>query len=155
MCPTGAIRALPLHEKAAAHMGLAIVDEATCLPLAGREACTLCSDECTAAGYQAIEFQRVHPELDDDGFPLEGSGFVAPIVVAERCVGCGLCQSRCNSINAKQKRLLEQSAIIVRNGPGREDRMANGSYVERHRAQEVAPQGEEGGDYLPDFLDED
>jgi polyferredoxin len=49
VCPTGAIRPLPMEEKRVARMGLAIV-QPTCLPLAGREACQLCVDECRAAG---------------------------------------------------------------------------------------------------------
>jgi Fe-S-cluster-containing hydrogenase component 2 len=66
VCPTGAIRALPMAEKRVARMGLAKV-ESFCLPLDGREACQLCVDECTAAGYNAIEFMRVHPTLDAEG----------------------------------------------------------------------------------------
>jgi len=41
-------------------------------PLAGKEACQLCVDECNAAGYRAIEFMRVHPQLDEKGQPLDG-----------------------------------------------------------------------------------
>ena len=74
VCPTGAIRALPLKEKKVARMGLAIVNEQTCLPFADREACQLCVDECNAAGYEAIEFTRVGTNVDDEGNPIEGTG---------------------------------------------------------------------------------
>jgi ferredoxin len=137
VCPTGAIRALPLAEKKVARMGLAIVNTQTCLPFAGTEACQLCVDECNAAGYRAIEFTRVHTELGDDGVPLEGTGYVAPVVLAEKCVGCGLCQTRCYGINVQERQVLDNSAIIVEAGPGKEDRLLRGSYVQL-RAEEEA-----------------
>jgi ferredoxin len=114
VCPTGAIRPLPLAEKKATRMGLAIVDERTCLPYAGKEACQLCVDECHAAGYHAIEFTRVGTQADAQGNPIEGTGFTAPVVMADKCVGCGLCQTRCNVINVKDKGLLTASAIVIR-----------------------------------------
>ena len=77
VCPTGAIRALPLAEKKAARMGLAVVNERTCLPHAGREACQLCVDECDAAGYHAIEFVGAGTKADENGNPI-GSGFKTP-----------------------------------------------------------------------------
>ncbi len=123
VCPTGAIRALPLEEKKTTRMGLAIVDEVTCLPFANLEACQLCVDECNAAGYEAIEFTRVHTEMDALGNPLEDSGHIAPVVIADKCVGCGLCQTRCHGINVDEKGLLEKSAIIIEAGEGREDRI--------------------------------
>jgi ferredoxin len=124
VCPTGAIRALPLEEKKACRMGLAIVNEQTCLPFAGREACQLCVDECHAAGYHAIEFVQVRTEVDDDtGLPIEGTGFSAPRVLADRCVGCGLCQTRCYAINVAEKGLLDASAIVIEAGEGKEDRL--------------------------------
>lgn len=129
VCPTGAIRALPLVEKKAARMGLAVVIP-TCLPLAGREACQLCVDECTSAGYNAIEFIRVGTKVDDDGKPLDDSGFLAPVVRDDLCVGCGLCQTRCFAINVQEKKLIAASAIVVEAGAGKEDRMMRGSYVE-------------------------
>lgn len=151
VCPTGAIRALPLEEKKVARMGLAIVNEATCLPLANREACQLCVDECNAAGYEAIEFINVHTELDDNGVPIDGSSFVAPVVLADKCVGCGLCQTRCYAINVKEKHLLDASAIIIKAGPGREDRMMTGSYLrlrDEERESSAAAFRESSGDFF-------
>jgi Pyruvate/2-oxoacid:ferredoxin oxidoreductase delta subunit len=160
VCPTGAIRALPLEEKRVARIGLAVVDQQTCLPYAGREACQLCVDECRLAGYDAFEFIRVGTELDAAGEPLEGSGFLAPTVRADRCVGCGLCQTRCYRINVKSKQLLTSSAVVVEAGAGNEDRLRDGSYCELRKAeqreQEAAdgPRGKEGSQhgYLPEFL---
>jgi formate hydrogenlyase subunit 6/NADH:ubiquinone oxidoreductase subunit I len=160
VCPTGAIRALPLHEKRVARMGLAVIDPQTCLPHAGREACQLCVDECRLAGYDAFELVRVGTELDVFGEPIEGSGFLAPTVQAERCVGCGLCQTRCYRINVKSKQWLTASAVVVEAGAGKEDRLQNGSYLELRQAEqrereaaqrELHKQGA-GHGYLPDFL---
>jgi len=161
VCPTGAIRALLLEEKRAARMGLAVVNKVTCLPHAGRGECQLCVDQCTAAGYQAIEFERVGIELDEEGYPIEDSGFLAPVVRADRCVGCGLCQTRCYGINVEEKGLFDRSAIEVFAGEGKEDRMMTGSYralreEERRREEERLRRLQErtGGDsYLPDFLE--
>jgi len=155
VCPTGAIRALTLEEKKAARMGLALVDESTCLPFAGRAACQLCVDECNAAGYCAIEFTQVGTELDENGTPIPGSGRRAPVVLADKCVGCGLCQTRCHVINVKQKRLLGKSSIMVEAGKGREDRLMRGSYIElRRREAELrakqgqGPRGRSGTEYF-------
>ena len=128
VCPTGAILPLPIEEKKDVRMGLAIVNEGTCLPFAGREACQLCVDECVAAGYDAIEFTRVGTEADGDGNPIEDSGYLAPAVLPDKCVGCGLCQTRCVSINVEEEQLLTESAIIVVAGEGKEDRFTNSSY---------------------------
>ncbi len=156
VCPTGAIRALPLEEKRVVRMGLAIVDQQTCLPLADREACQLCVDECVAAGYDAIEFTRVHTRVDADGQPLAGSGFLAPVVLPEKCVGCGLCQTRCHAINAKEKHLLDESAIVIVAGDGREDRLRTGSYIAlreieaAERAKTQRANSPEGAYFVPE-----
>ncbi|HAK96941.1 MAG TPA: 4Fe-4S ferredoxin [Planctomycetes bacterium] len=160
VCPTGAIRALPLEEKRAARMGLAIVDARACLPYAGREECRLCENECTAAGYRAIEFLRVGVAVDERGAAVPGTGFAAPVVLAEKCVGCGLCQTRCFNINVAGKKLLAESAIRIAAGPGREDRMRSGSYRALREAEQAAREKERrareaaagSGEYLPDFL---
>ena len=135
VCPTGAIRALPIKEKKAARMGLAIVNTDTCLPFAEREACQLCVDECAAAGYHAIEFIRIGTQLDETGEIIPDSGYLAPRVLEDQCVGCGLCQTRCHGINFEQKNLLKKSAIIIEAGPGKEDRLMHGSYLQLRQNQ--------------------
>ncbi len=160
VCPTGAIRALDLEEKRAARIGLAEVDRITCLPHAGREACQLCVDECRMAGYNAIEFGRVGGQVDEKGEPREDSGYLAPVVREDRCVGCGLCQMRCRGINVKSRSLLQHSAIRVFAGAGKEDRILSGSYRvlregrDESRREHRGRIDEAGGtnEYLPDFL---
>jgi ferredoxin len=147
VCPTGAIRALPLEEKKVARMGLAVVDEATCLPWAETEVCELCVDECRAAGYGAIEVERVGVQVDAEGMPIEDTGFLAPVVLADRCVGCGLCQSACFRIHVRHRGRLSRAAIVVVAGPGKEDRIRAGSYRElralRRREAEEARRARE------------
>ncbi|MCL5278985.1 MAG: 4Fe-4S binding protein [Planctomycetes bacterium] len=161
VCPTGAIRALTLEEKQAARIGLAQVDQRTCLPYAGRGACQLCVDECRMAGYNAIEFLRVGGAANEKGEPVEDSGRLAPAVREDRCVGCGLCQMRCHAINVKTQKLLQSSAIRVAAGGDREDRMLRGSYLALRKERARRKQDEEkmrstrnnaGSEYLPDFL---
>ncbi|MBT5927996.1 MAG: 4Fe-4S binding protein [Verrucomicrobia bacterium] len=135
VCPTGAIRTLPIEEKKVARMGLAIVNTDTCLPFAEREACQLCVDECAAAGYHAIEFTRVGTQADNFDQIIPESGYLAPRVLEDQCVGCGLCQTRCHGINVEQKNLLKESAIIIEAGPGKEDRMMHGSYLQLRQNQ--------------------
>lgn len=155
VCPTGAIRPLPLEEKRFARMGLAVVDETTCLPFANRQACQACVDECKDAGYNAIEFVRVHTEVDEAGKPIEESGYRAPVVLPDKCVGCGLCQMSCYRVNVKKGNLLGRSAIIAEAGEGKEDRLMTGSYSElreREARQRAAERrraiGETGNEYF-------
>jgi NAD-dependent dihydropyrimidine dehydrogenase PreA subunit len=156
VCPTGAIRELPLREKRAARLGLAVVNAETCLPHCGKEACGLCVDACAEAGYGAIEYVRVGIEYDDRGMPVGDSGFLAPVVLEDRCVGCGLCQARCRAVNVAEKRLLSASAVEVVAGPGREDRLVAGSYRdlqdERRRRKKPRQNETTESEYLPDFL---
>ena len=120
VCPTGAIRPLPIDEKRKVHMGLAAVNTKTCLPHAGEQDCQLCSDECRAAGYNAITMRVIQLEVGDvpDGAMSaleleEASRILAPFVDAEACVGCGLCEYRCRAVWAKQHGKLKTSAIVV------------------------------------------
>lgn len=153
VCPTGAIRAIPLEEKRHARMGLAIINQSTCLPIAGKEPCQLCVDECHAAGYDAIEFVRVGTSVDEFGQPIEGTGMLAPLMIDDKCVGCGLCQTRCYGINVAEKGLLTESAVVIKAGGNHEDRLMTGSYVElRNSSQPRADGAAESTEYLPEFL---
>ncbi len=127
VCPTGAIRPLPIEEKRRTHMGLAVVNAKTCLPHRGERDCQLCFEECRAAGYNAIEMREIRLEVGaaPEGIlsPAEldqASRILAPFVRPAACVGCGLCEYRCGTAWAKQRRLLDKSAIFVL--PENEDR---------------------------------
>ncbi|MBQ9813563.1 MAG: 4Fe-4S binding protein [Thermoguttaceae bacterium] len=113
VCPTGAIRPLTIPEKRRFVLGLATVDQTTCLPHAGVADCRLCVDECARAGYDAIEFVAVGTQIDENGRPIDDVGFLAPVVRAERCVGCGLCQARCAAIIVRTDKALARPAIKV------------------------------------------
>jgi hypothetical protein len=79
-------------------------------------------------------------------------------VLAEKCVGCGLCQTRCYGINVAERHVLQESAIIIEAGAGKEDRLLSGSYLalrERESAErrrEEALKQKDAADYLPEFL---
>ena len=140
VCPTGAIRELTLADKRDVVMGLAVVNERTCLRHAGAGECRLCVEACDQAGYSAIKYVRIGAEFDAQGRPIEGSGMLAPSVRPGRCVGCGLCQARCHAINVRAKGLLTASAIVVL-----PDRQGRGQGRGRGRGGEAGGKGSGGG----------
>lgn len=121
VCPTGAIQSLDLVTKRRTRIGLAILDPNSCLPHRGERDCQLCFDECNAAGYRAIEMRTVKlpvgsiPEGTFSPDEIEAmSSIIVPVVKADACIGCGLCEYRCHSANVRQKKRLARSAIVVR-----------------------------------------
>jgi len=124
VCPTGAIQPLELSVKRRTHMGLAIVNPETCLPLRSdglRQDCDLCCAECRQAGYDAIEMREIRIDLTPP--PPQGmfseieleamSRIRVPVVSADLCVGCGICQYRCHTRRVLQEGILQESAIVV------------------------------------------
>ena len=156
VCPTGAIRKLSLDEKRAARLGLAEINVKTCLPHCQDDKCGLCFEECAAAGYNAIEYIHIGVEYDNWGMPIADSGFLAPVVLKDKCIGCGLCQARCYAVNVRDKKLLGESAVKVMAGPGKEDRIVAGSYkdLQNKRTNHIRQNQIKGpkNEYLPEFL---
>jgi MauM/NapG family ferredoxin protein len=109
VCPTGAIRDLPLVEKNHAKVGTAWIVRQNCLVWEQDKKCLVC-DECCP--YNALSFQ-----------PVPGLRNAAPFVVENRCTGCGWCETKCP---------VEGAAAIRVNVIG-EVRLATGSYVEKAR----------------------
>lgn len=70
VCPSGAIKRLTLAEKQKTQIGLAVIDEQTCIK------CGLCVMKCPR---EAIS-------KEDGGFPL---------VDPNKCIGCGACANGC------------------------------------------------------------
>jgi polyferredoxin len=103
VCPTGAIRSLPLEEKSYAIMGTAAVDRSRCIAWEQDKHCLVCDEACP---YNAINAVR-------------GPGAaLCPSVDENICVGCGICESRCPIAGA--------AAIQV--FPIREERRRTGWY---------------------------
>ena len=81
VCPSQAIKALPLEEKQQAKIGTAIVKPGLCLAWAEERSCMVCQEVCP---YGAI-------------IPVQSDGLMvpAPVVRPQRCIGCGFCEYHC------------------------------------------------------------
>jgi MauM/NapG family ferredoxin protein len=75
-CPTGAI--VPLARPADSRMGVAVVDERLCVSHNGTGICGACFTVCPRRG------QAITQDLRN-----------RPVVHADACVGCGLCEEAC------------------------------------------------------------
>ena len=89
VCPTGAIRPLPVEEKRKTIIGLAIFDKNRCLPFARQEECMVCEEHCPTAE-KAIVFDEQLVEVGGQVRSLK-----IPRVLTDRCIGCGICETRC------------------------------------------------------------
>lgn len=89
VCPTGAIQKLPLEKKRKAVIGLAVFDKNRCLPYARGEECLVCEEHCPT-GEKAIVFDERQVLVGSEPKQLK-----LPRVVAKRCIGCGICETKC------------------------------------------------------------
>jgi ferredoxin-type protein NapG len=98
VCPTGALKLLPGAKPESTIIGLAIIDEGTCLAYRDTS-CRYCYDACP---YEAMELSN------DTKNPR-------PRVIAEKCNGCGACESVCVSLEAGSIATgATERAIVVR-----------------------------------------
>ncbi|MHB1398364.1 MAG: 4Fe-4S binding protein [Trichloromonadaceae bacterium] len=102
VCPTGAIRLLPLEEKRKTVIGLAVFDRDRCLPFARGEECLVCEEHCPTP-QKAILFEE--QEVIFEGTPRR---LKIPRVVTKRCIGCGICETRCPLEGASAIRVVNE-----------------------------------------------
>ncbi len=126
VCPTRAIRALPMEEKRFAKIGTAVIDRARCIAWAQQKECLICDEACP---YNAIDFRVVADECGTGKRP-----FVEPV----GCVGCGLCEQKCP--------VAGESAIVV-HADG-EMRLETGSYVTEEAVRAREPEVDANRDYF-------
>ncbi len=107
ICPTSAIRNLPLEEKTYAKMGTAVIDRSRCIAWEQDKVCLICDEACP---YNAIS------SLNED---VRGTTLLRPFVDERICTGCGLCEARCP---------IEGRAAIEVFSLG-EERKRQGSYI--------------------------
>jgi polyferredoxin len=119
ICPSGAIPLLDLESKRQAIMGLAAVDQSRCLPWAYDTPCIVCEEMCPVpdkairlqtgeGGGHGLGYGRGgggrglgrgngggsgqddgHLDTDEEG------GLQKPFVIADLCIGCGICEQHC------------------------------------------------------------
>jgi MauM/NapG family ferredoxin protein len=85
VCPTGAIKAMPLEVKKAWKVGLARIDQGICISWKGQKECMVCEEHCPIPD-KAIKMRE---EV------FEGKKMLRPYVAKDRCNGCGICQNKC------------------------------------------------------------
>jgi ferredoxin len=90
VCPTGAIKLLPLAQKQKFVMGLAVFDKDLCLPYAKGESCITCEEHCPLPK-KAIRFREV-AVVKKTG---EHVVVKQPFTILSSCIGCGICVTEC------------------------------------------------------------
>jgi len=76
VCPTEAIRSLPVEEKRLIQMGVAHIDKTRCIAWDTNKICLVCNEQCSYLAIIGDEKKR-------------------PIVKEEKCTGCGICENKC------------------------------------------------------------
>ncbi len=90
VCPVGAIPPLSLEEKRQQVIGSAYIDQYRCLPWAERIDCIVCEEMCPVPD-KAIWLEQAEVP-DSTGAIVQ---IQRPHVIHERCIGCGICETRC------------------------------------------------------------
>lgn len=102
VCPTGAINALTLSAKRRTRIGRAYIDKNRCIPWTDGKTCLVCQELCPVSP-KAISIETVSSTSPDGNRVRLGR----PQVIAERCIGCGVCEYNCP--------VPAEAAIIVHN----------------------------------------
>ena len=102
VCPTGAIKRLPAEEKRKIVVGIAVFDKDRCLPFARAEECLVCEEHCPT-GEKAIVF-----DLKEVLVSSEVRVVKMPRLVRDRCIGCGICETRCPVQGASAIRVVNE-----------------------------------------------
>jgi NAD-dependent dihydropyrimidine dehydrogenase PreA subunit len=100
VCPSGAIRPLPLPIKQLTVIGRAYIDVNRCLPWADNIRCAVCEEMCPVPN-KAIILRADGGEGENtgqggrNGQALGEVSAPRPYVLSSQCIGCGLCEKRC------------------------------------------------------------
>ena len=113
VCPTGAIRPLPLAEKKQTVIGIAVFDKNRCLPFARGEECLVCEEHCPT-GEKAIQFDEKELLVNSQVRRIK-----MPRIVRNLCIGCGICETRCpvdgasaiRVVNDNESRRIESGTV--------------------------------------------
>ena len=94
VCPTGAIKRLPVEVKKTTKIGLAFVDKNRCLPYSFDTPCIVCEEHCPTPK-KAIWLEDVIVKNHKG----ETVKLKRPHVIEDICIGCGICEFKCPGID--------------------------------------------------------
>ncbi|MBW1916780.1 MAG: 4Fe-4S binding protein [Deltaproteobacteria bacterium] len=90
VCPTGAIPALPLEVKKLSPLGTAFIDHSRCIVYTEGRDCLVCEEHCPVAPKAIIFHDGQIRDIDGQLHTVK-----LPLVVTDRCIGCGICENKC------------------------------------------------------------
>lgn len=90
VCPTDAITRLPIEEKKKVKIGTARIDTTRCIPYSEYENCLVCEEQCPVPT-KAIKFEI----KDIITFKGDVRRLKFPVVLKDKCIGCGICENKC------------------------------------------------------------
>ena len=90
VCPTGAIPSLPLAVKQASVLGTAFINRSRCIPYTEGTDCLVCEEHCPVSPKAITFIEEEVPNLRG-----EKSKIKLPVVLQDRCIGCGHCEHVC------------------------------------------------------------
>jgi len=102
VCPTGAIKRLPVETKRKTVIGRAVFDKNRCLPFAKGMECLVCEEHCPT-GEKAIVFEEKDVLIDGVNRRLK-----FPKVIDKLCIGCGICETKCPLEGASAIRVISE-----------------------------------------------
>jgi len=107
VCPTGAIRRLPVAEKQKFVMGKAVFDKDRCIPFAKGESCITCEEHCPLPE-KAILFRETEVVVKKTG---QRALVKQPFTVLSLCIGCGICETKCPVPGKRGVRVVRQETV--------------------------------------------
>ncbi len=90
VCPSGAIKSLPLNKKQKRKMGTAYFNKNTCIPWYSGDNCNICERFCPVPD-KAIRLVKKEMQIITGEFKT----VFLPYVNEDTCIGCGLCTTVC------------------------------------------------------------
>jgi formate hydrogenlyase subunit 6/NADH:ubiquinone oxidoreductase subunit I len=90
VCPNQAIPLQALQDKQKTAIGLAMINQDTCVVFKDRKPCLVCEEVCPTPE-KAVVFPRQESIMRSSGPAV----LKFPSVVESRCIGCGICQANC------------------------------------------------------------
>jgi ferredoxin len=80
VCPTGALKQIPMEEKKLTQIGIAKFRKDKCVVYTDEKDCGACSEHCPTQAVHMIPYKK---------------GLTIPEVTEDICIGCGACESIC------------------------------------------------------------